>query len=203
MLKKTVFVLVIPCLLLFSLGFWQLSRLNWKKNIIKNMNLPAAHILPNDSFEEFNYRHVKIDGVLSNVELYVFAGLRGYYALSPMLLANGHYMLVNKGKVNEKKAEELKIEKITADGFLYCDNTKAKSWLIKNDPAANTWFTFNTQEISNEFGIKLDKCVLWEDNFKLAIQPAKHLEYAITWFSLCLVWFIMCVIYYKLKNKAN
>lgn len=202
MLKKTVFVLIVPCLILFSLGLWQLSRFSWKSNIIKNMNLPAVHLLSSDSYEKFNYRHVKIDGVLSNIELYVFAGQRGYYVLSPMLLTNGHYMLVNKGIVNEKKAEKLKIEKITAGGFLYCDSNKSKNWFIKNDIATNTWFTFNTQEISDELGIRLDKCILWQDNFtdKIAIQPMKHLEYTITWFALSLIWFVMCVIYYKSKK---
>lgn len=166
------------------------------------MNLPAVHLLSSDSYEKFNYKHVKIDGVLSNIELYVFAGQRGYYVLSPMLLTNGHYMLVNKGIVNEKKEEKLKIEKITAGGFLYCDSNKSKNWFIKNDIATNTWFTFNTQEISDELGIKLDKCILWQDNFtdKITIQPMKHLEYAITWLALSLIWFVMCVIYYKSKK---
>lgn len=168
------------------------------------MNLPVVHLLPNNDLEKFNYRHVKIGGILSGIELYVFAGQHGYYVLSPMLIATGHYMLVNKGIVKEKKEEKVKIEKVVADGTLYCDSSKSKNWFIKNDTASNTWFTFNTEEISNELGIELEKCVLWQDDFgsKLAIRPMKHLEYAITWFALSLTWLIMCVIYYR-QNKNS
>ncbi|MDX5517991.1 MAG: SURF1 family protein, partial [Wolbachia endosymbiont of Andrena agilissima] len=51
MLKKIVFILIVPCLLLFLLGLWQVFRLNWKNNIIKNMSLPVVHLLPNNDLE--------------------------------------------------------------------------------------------------------------------------------------------------------
>ncbi len=161
------------------------------------MNLPVVHLLSNDDLAKFNYRHVKIDGILSDIELYVFAGQRGYHVLSPMLLTTGHYMLVNKGMVREKKEERAKIEKVAVDGVLYCDGSK--SWLIKNDITSNTWFTLSTEKISNELGVKLEKCMLWQKGFsgKLTIQPIKHLEYAITWFALSLTWLIMCIFYYR------
>lgn len=161
------------------------------------MGLPVVHLLPSDDLAQFNYRHVKIDGILSDIELYVFAGQHGYHVLSPMLLATGYYMLVNKGIVKEKKEEKTRIEKVTADGILYCGSSK--NWLIKNDVASNTWFTLNTEEISNELGIKLEKCMLWQQGFsgKSTIQPIKHLEYAITWFALSLIWLIMYVSYYR------
>ncbi|WP_025263984.1 SURF1 family protein [Wolbachia endosymbiont of Onchocerca volvulus] len=198
MFKKIVFTLTIPCLLLFSLGLWQLFRLYWKSNIIKNMNLPVVHLLFSENLTKFNYRHIEIDGVLSDIDLYVFAGQRSYHVLSPMLLTTGHYMLVNKGMINERKKEKTKIEKVTVSGVLYCDSSKSKSWLIKNDTALNIWFTLNTEEISNELGIKLEKCMLWQKGFgdKLTIQPIKHLEYAVTWFVLFLVWLIICIVYY-------
>ncbi|NSM56673.1 SURF1 family protein [Wolbachia endosymbiont of Atemnus politus] len=204
MLKKTVFVLIIPCLLLFSLGLWQLFRLNWKNNIIKNMSLPVVYLLPNDDLANFNYRHVKIDGILSDIELYVFAGQRGYHVLSPMLLTTGHYMLVNKGMIKERKGEKTKIEKVAVSGILYCDGSKSRSWLIKNDTALNTWFTLSTEEISNELGIELGKCMLWQKDFgnKLTIQPMKHLEYTVTWFALSLIWLIIYVVYYR-QNKHH
>lgn len=75
------------------------------------MSLPVVHLLPNNDLEKFNYRHVKIDGILSDIELYVFAGQYGYYVLSPMLLTTGNYMLVNKGIVKEKKRKEQKLKK--------------------------------------------------------------------------------------------
>lgn len=157
------------------------------------MSLPVIHLLTNDNPEEFSYRHIKIDGILNNVELYVFAGQHGYHVLSPILLTNGNYMLVNKGIISEKKERALEVKKTVIEGVLYCD--QKKNWFIKNDVSSNTWFTFNTKEISNELGIKLEKCILWQDGFnnKLAIQPMKHLEYAVTWFFLALVWLIMYI----------
>jgi surfeit locus 1 family protein len=169
------------------------------------MTLPVVHLLRDDDLEKFNYRHVEIDGILSNIELYVFAGQRGYHALSPMLLSNGNYMLVNKGIISEKKERAIKIKKVVAGGVLNCDSSRGKNWFIKNDIAANTWFTFNIEEISDELGIKLEKCVLWQEGFgnKLSIQPMKHLEYAITWFALSLIWLIMCIVYYRQNYNSS
>lgn len=165
------------------------------------MNLPTAQISFNNSLEDFNYRHIAIDGILSNIELYVFAGQRGYYVLSPMLLADGHYMLVNKGIVSKKRTEEVKITKVTANGILYCDGNK--NWFIKNDIDANTWFTLSAEEISNELGIELNKCILWQEGFD-TIKPMKHLEYAITWFALSLIWLVMYVkMLFKNRSAEN
>lgn len=166
------------------------------------MRLPVVYLSRDNDLEKFNYRHVKIDGVLSNIELYVFAGQRGYHVLSPMLLNTGHYMLVNQGIINEKQereAKETKIEKVIAGGTLYCDSNKSKNWFIKNDTSSNMWFTLSTEEISNELNIKLEKCILWQEDLggKLTIEPLKHLEYAITWFALSLILSIMCVVYYR------
>lgn len=82
-------------------------------------------------------------------------------------------------------------------GVLYFDGSK--NWFIKNDIASNTWFTLSTEEISNDLGIKLEKCILLQDNFggKLTIQPIKHWEYAITWLALSFIWLIMCIFYYR------
>ncbi|MDG7056448.1 MAG: SURF1 family protein [Wolbachia endosymbiont of Meromenopon meropis] len=193
-------VLIIPCLFLFLLGLWQLFRLVWKYNIVKNLNLPVVHLLHNEDLARFNYRNIKVDGILSNIELYVFAGQKGYYVLDFMLLSNGHYMLVNKGITKEKKKTEVRIRKIAVSGVLYCDSCKRKSWIVKNDVDLNTWFTLSAEQISDELGIKLERCILWQENFDntlLSIQPMKHLEYAITWFILSLVW---CVIYCKHKQ---
>ncbi|OEY86646.1 hypothetical protein BIY23_03025 [Wolbachia pipientis] len=187
MLKNIVFVTVL--LLLFLLGLWQLFRFNYKNSIIKNIGLPPTHLSQTDNLEKFNYKRVEIDGILSNIELYVFAGKRGYYALSPMLLANGKYMLVNKYITKKKEVKQKEIIKTTLDGILDCNNNK--NWFIKNNPSENTWFTLNTREISNELGIKLEKCILWKEFNKLSIQPMKHLEYAITWFVLALIWLVI------------
>uniref|UniRef100_A0A1B0B5P6 SURF1-like protein n=1 Tax=Glossina palpalis gambiensis TaxID=67801 RepID=A0A1B0B5P6_9MUSC len=114
------------------------------------MNLSVVHLLPNNDLEKFNYRHLKIGAILNSVEPYVFAGQHGYHELSPMMLTTGRYMLVNKGIVREKKEKKLKIEKVVADGCLYCDSNKSKNLFIKNDTASNTWFTLSTEEIFNE-----------------------------------------------------
>ncbi|MCV3769725.1 MAG: SURF1 family protein, partial [Wolbachia pipientis] len=178
MLKRVIFILIIPCLLFFSLGLWQLYRLYWKSNIIKSMSLPVVHLLFNDDFAKFNYRRVKIDGILSDMELYVFVGRHGYYILSPMILTTGYYMLVNEGIVKERKKKRTRSERVVVNGILYCDNVKGKGWLIKNDAALNMWFTLSIEEISDELGIKLEKCMLWQEDFsnKLTMQPVKHLE---------------------------
>ncbi|MDN5248317.1 MAG: SURF1 family protein [Wolbachia endosymbiont of Tyrophagus putrescentiae] len=200
MLKK---ILIIPCLLFFSLGLWQSFRWHWKVNIIQNMNLPSVCPLPSDNLEKFNYKRVKIDGILSNIELYVFAGQRGYHVLSPMLLATGSYMLVNKGIIDHKKEREPKIEKVVIEGILYCDNKK--NWFVGNDAVSNTWFTFNAEEISKELGIGLEKCILWQNDFdnRLTIQPMRHLEYAITWFLLSVIWLVMFIVFYRRNSNSS
>lgn len=191
---KKIATLFIPFILLFSLSLWQLFRFNWKSNIISNINSPPIYVHSHDNLIKFNYRKVELEGVLSGIDLKVFAGQHGYYSLSPMLIASGNYMLINRGIAQEKT----KIEKVTINGILHCNN--AKNWFIKSDSTTNMWFTFNTQEISDELGIKLEKCVLWCDNFNI-IKPTKHLEYSATWLSLAIIWLIGCIFYYRKHNS--
>lgn len=86
------------------------------------------------TYVEKNFLLVKIDKILSNSELYIFAGQRGYHMLSPILLITRHYMHVNRGRVEGKKAEKANIDKIVAKGVLYYDNSnKIKIYWIKNN----------------------------------------------------------------------
>lgn len=97
--------------LLFSaLGVWQVQRLNWKTNLITNVNqrvhLPPIKAPPQDqwayvTFERDEYRPVAITGkFLINKNILVTAVAQdtsGYWVLTPLQTADNSLTFVNRG----------------------------------------------------------------------------------------------------------
>ncbi len=202
-------IVSIPFLILFMLGTWQLFRLNWKNNIIAKMDMsPIELVTQTKNINDFAYRKVIVEGVLSKFELYVFAGAKGYYALTPMLLDGGEYILVNKGVISkeQKRANtELKVKRTTVNGILYCDSHKNINKFITNNSKDNVWPWLDVKAISDGTEIKFNPCILWatdklDDSILLTTLPKPrnyHLQYMITWYALAFAWLIICY----LKNR--
>lgn len=204
---NTILIVCCPFIILFALGTWQLFRLNWKNNIIAKMDMPATEV-ESKSINTFAYRKVVIGGILSNINLYVFAGMNSYYVLTPMLLSSGEYILVNKG-LSDKKQEEIDVKpkKVIISGMLYCDSYKSINKLIKNKDKDNVWPWLDAQSISKDMGATFSLCVVWaidklNDNISPVTLPKPrnyHMQYMITWYTLAFIWLVVCYI----KNHKN
>ncbi|XGA08660.1 MAG: SURF1 family protein [Wolbachia endosymbiont of Xenopsylla cheopis] len=202
---NTILIICCPFIVLLALGTWQLFRLNWKNNIIAKMDMPVVK-MKGGNIDDFAYRKIVVEGVLTSIDLYIFAGMNSYYILTPMLLSSGEYILINKGLINKKQMRvNIKPKKIIINGMLYCDSYKNK--LIKNKAKDDVWPWLDAESISKDMGVSFNRCVVWaadklDDNIAPATLPKPrnyHMQYMITWYSLALIWLIVCYV----KNKSN
>ena len=89
-------------LLLLSLGFWQLYRLNWKLNLINEIE----NSLKNDPVdllknEKKNYLRIKTSGEIDfDKQIYLYnlnkIGKPGFEVINPIVIDNQNY-LINRG----------------------------------------------------------------------------------------------------------
>jgi surfeit locus 1 family protein len=123
LLWPTIFTLVAGGILV-SLGIWQLHRLAWKEGLLAEIaaraDAPPVAIPPETSWPhlvpiDYDYRHVTLKGrFLYDDTLRVFTpsgpqeGIGpGYLLFTPLQLASGSYVMVNRGFVPNDLAKQL------------------------------------------------------------------------------------------------
>ena len=91
--------------MLLSLGSWQLYRLNWKLNLLSEIE----NSLKNDPVEfsevdKKNYLRIKTSGIIDfNKQIYLYnlneSGKPGFEVINPIIINNENY-LINRGSVS-------------------------------------------------------------------------------------------------------
>jgi len=218
-IKKTfTLVTTIISLICFSLSIWQVKRLNWKEDLISNIEKAYnsdsinINILTGD-LRNFKFKNVYLEGIFIN-EKSMFLGPRvnkdqvGYHLISPFLLKDGRYILTNRGwlkeiiKIKEQKKEYL------IKGILKESDIK-NVFTPKNNMEKNLWFYISTKQMSEFSEIKLvdnifvdliesnpsDKLTIINSSIPKIVN--NHLQYAITWAILGLLFLVMNYIYSK------
>ena len=218
-IKKTfTLVSIIISLICFSLSIWQVKRLEWKKNLISNIekayNSDSINInVLSGDLRNFKFKNVYLEGIFIN-EKSMFLGPRvnkdqvGYHLITPFLFNDNRYILVNRGwlkkiiKIKEQKKEYL------IKGILKESDIK-NIFTPKNNMEENLWFYISTKQMSEFSGIKLVDNIFVDliesnPNDKLTIINSSipkivnnHLQYAITWAILGLLFLVMNYIYSK------
>ena len=218
-IKKTfTLVSIIISLICFSLSIWQVKRLEWKKNLISNIekayNSDSINInVLSGDLRNFKFKNVYLEGTFIN-EKSMFLGPRvnkdqvGYHLITPFLLKDGRYILTNRGwlkeiiKIREPNKEYL------IKGILKESDIK-NIFTPKNNMEKNLWFYISTNEMSKFAGLRLEDNIFLDligsnPNHKLTIINSStpkivnnHLQYAITWAILGLLFLVMNYIYSK------
>lgn len=208
---------------LVGLGAWQIERGGAKQRLITRVEqrvreeprpLPPRSSWPTLSPKEYEYLRVRTSGRYLNDREFHLHGLRngerpteatlqGYYILTPLQLADGAIVIVNRGFVPTELADparrpqgQLQGEQ-TVVGLLRAP--EARGWFVpEDDPAKNSWFTRNPAAMAANAGlsdvapfvIEADATPVpggWPRGGNTRISfPDNHLQYAITWFSLAL-----------------
>ena len=98
-------------LVLISLGSWQLYRLDWKLNLISEIN----NSLKNDPVEltksnKKNYLRIKTSGTIDfDKQIYLYnlndSGKPGFEVINPILIGNENY-LINRGWIPFDKKDK-------------------------------------------------------------------------------------------------
>ena len=201
-------------LVLISLGFWQLYRLNWKINLINQIESS----LKNDPVEltnsdEKNYLRIKTSGEINfDKQIYLYnlnkSGKPGFEVVNPIKINNENY-LINRGWIpfEKKNFQEINLVNEEEINGILVLQTKPSSFKPKNDIEKNYWFTLNRDDIFKFTGRNFSDYVIYlNGEYKIPkprVITAKisnnHKKYAITWFSMAIS-ILLIYLYFRKKN---
>lgn len=171
--------LVLP--ILVGLGLWQLDRLEWKRTLIAQIETrlaePAIPLPPPEDWaaldpDALQYHRVTVTGVLDHDrEVHWFAnpvdGRIGYHIITPLAVATGAYVLVDRGFVPvELKDPALRragqtIGQVTVTGVARASTRRG--WLdVADDPENNVWLVRNIAAMAKAAGLPVIAPILIE-----------------------------------------
>jgi surfeit locus 1 family protein len=204
--------------LLVGLGVWQLHRLAWKEALIAAVET-RAHAAPVDAPPEsqwsqldpadYEYRRVRLTGVFDGSrKVLVFRALSeprgryggpGYLVMTPLKLADGGTVLIDRGFVpEERKAaanDGLGDREATVVGLMRASEPR-NLFTPSDNPASGQWFTRDVAAIARAEGLTRvapffidadagpDPAALPEGGETIVAFPNNHLSYALTWFGM-------------------
>tara|TARA_Y100000996_G_scaffold279960_1_gene220826 strand:+ start:385 stop:1056 length:672 start_codon:yes stop_codon:yes gene_type:complete len=219
--KSLTIVFLFISTLTFILGCWQLYRLEWKNNLIENINSSIQNPeFYNIKFDEYNeLTSVKLDNnfkISDNpifIESKTFQSKVGFHAITPLYLNEKIYSVLNLGWLPDKNIKNvielvsLFNEKNGVDVYIRYLNSNKSAFIPENNIKDNTWFSVNKKDIETYYQEKIDSnyyFVLLDSDIKSEINPLvylrnNHLNYSITWFLLSISSIVMLLIIRK-KN---
>ena len=208
-------VFIIFFILVFiALGTWQIIRLDWKNNLI----LEIENSLKNPPVEltqsnKVNYLKIKTSGSVDfEKQIYLYnlndTGTPGFEVLNPISI-NGENYLLNRGWIPFEKKDTPEINIIDQTNIVGTIKVQGRKNIFKpdNDLKENYWFSLNREDILKFTGKKFSKYIIYLDgNYQLprpkiitANISNNHKKYAITWFSLAIS-ILLLYLYFRKKN---
>jgi len=207
---------------LIGLGTWQLQRKAWKESLIQQIEARAygepGPIAPEAEWpawraDQDEFRRVRVTGTfLHDLEAPVYglapgarqgAPLQGYYILTPLRLATGALVIINRGFVpTELKNPETRPQgqpegEVTVTGLVRAPEARTL-FTPSDDPGRNLWFTRDPEAIAQARGLEPVAPFLidadstpnpggWPRGGQTQLTlPNNHLQYALTWYGLAL-----------------
>ena len=209
---------------LLSLGTWQVQRLHWKENLLATIDT-RLHQAPADvstlsNTEDVNYRHATASGTLQNTHIFYLSaisqtGQGGYHILTPLALADGTYLLADRGWIpyDHKNGDFSRPEgPITLSGIL---RIPEHFWFQPpNNPAKNDWYAIDFPALATAAHIPALKPYLLEvdatdaQTYPTGGQtrvtiPNNHLVYAITWYGMAVALLVIYLLSSFRKDAAD
>ena len=200
---------------LISLGVWQLQRLEVKEQFIaqreRGFGAEAIELPARDgNLQGLAWRRISVKGRFDHANEFHLWSLRegpGYEVLTPLVRtdsAAGQVVLVDRGwvpverKLIATRAEGAPAGDVTLNGFVRIDLDARSAVTPTNEPDKNIWFTVDYAAMGTVSGHFLRPFVVVADAtpnpgglpIGTATPPSvpnRHLEYAITLFSLAAV----------------
>ena len=208
-------VFIIFFILVFvGLGTWQIIRLNWKNNLI----LEIENSLKNSPVElaqsnKENFLRIKTSGFIDfNKQIYLYnlneSGTPGFEVINPIIIGNENY-LINRGWIPFEKKGTQEINVFDQKNIVGTLKLQGRKNIFKpdNDLDENYWFSLDREDILKFTGKNFSKYIIYLDGNYQFPQPKKitanisnnHLKYALTWFSLALS-ILLLYLYFRKKN---
>ncbi len=214
----TAIVVLLALAILLALGTWQVERLNWKEGLLADIAdrrsadpVPLAQVEQDAvSGETVEYRRVSLSGTFDHArERHFFAtfeGRTGFYVYTPLVLADGRAILVNRGFVPyemkepaTRRAGEVAGEQ-SVTGYARSKLMEKPSAIVPdNDLAKNIFYWKDLDAMTTSAGldpavvlpffVDADASVVSPGGWPKAgvtqfDLPNNHLQYAVTWYGL-------------------
>ena len=212
-----VFALFAFCFM-FSLGVWQMQRLEWKTQLIakidKGLNSAPITLTSYQGIANNEYKLLQVEGEFltdKDQELLnrTFNGKPGVHILSPIKTKDGNVVIVNRGwvPVDEKYDKPVGVQVVTG----IVRSTQKDNWIaLKNEVGKGFWYWVELDKIYQSVDAKpqdfyLDLVSETPNKTYPYALPKKielyneHLTYAITWFSLSLA--LLITYYFRFHRK--
>lgn len=205
--------------LLLALGTWQMQRLAWKEALIATIDSRIASApLSLAGIEEMHasggdvdYQPARVAGrFLHDRERHFFAtheGQSGWYVYTPLALADGRSVLVNRGfvpydrknpasRVEGQVAGDVEITGLARNAL----DGKPSSLLPDNEPDKNIYYWKDLAGMADDAGLAPEAVLpffidadrapnpggLPVGGVTIVAMPNSHLQYAVTWYGLAL-----------------
>jgi len=220
--------------ILLSLGTWQVYRLQWKEHLLAEIearrHAPPAALAEVEqrakSGADIDYVPVAVSGTFEHAhEQYFFAtndGEVGYHVYTPLILADGRAVFVNRGFVPEalkdpaKRSDGQVSGAVTVIGLARVKLDGKPSWVVPdNEPSKQLYFWKDLDAMAASAAVPKDKLVpLFVDADATANPggwpkggvtqldlPNNHLSYAFTWYGLAAVLLVVSVLAFRRKAR--
>ena len=200
--------------MLLSLGSWQLYRLNWKLDLISEIeNSLKINPIKLSKSNNKDYLRIKTSGTVDfDKQIYLYnlnnSGKPGFEVINPILIGNENY-LINRGWIPFDKKDKAEINLINTNRIIGTlkKQSKANSFKPKNDIEKNYWFTLDRDDIFSYTGKKFSKYIIYINGDYKTPEPKvitanisnNHKKYAITWFSMAIS-ILLIYLYFRKKN---
>ena len=190
-LWPTLIALPAICVLL-GLGFWQLERLEWKTELIaaREAALAAPPVeLPVLLTSDLDHRRVEVRGQYMSEQGQRYGlrprnGALGYELLTPMRLADGRALLVNRGwRPEGAPPTEGPEGEVALEGLLRFPGPPGP-FAPEHEPGTERWLWYDLAGLERRLGVELAPAVLELETPAGAGLSNNHLQYALTWFAL-------------------
>lgn len=207
--------------ILLGLGTWQLQRRAWKEDLIQRIEARAygapGEIVPEVSWggwrpEEDEFRKVRLTGTFQHQHEAPVHGLaaaergapvQGVYLFTPLRLASGATVFVNRGFVPLElrdpatRPQSQPAGEVTVTALVRAP--EERSWFTPDDdPAQNRWFAREPQAMAQARGLERVAPFYveadatpnpggWPRGGQTRLNlPNNHMQYALTWYGLAL-----------------
>ena len=197
-----------------ALGSWQIVRLNWKNNLIleieNSLKNPPVE-LTNSNVE--NYLKIKTSGSIDlEKQIYLYnlndLGTPCFEVINPILINDTNY-LINRGWIPFEKKNSQEINVFDENDIIGTLKLQGRKNIFKpdNDLEENYWFSLNREDILKFTGKEFSKYIIYLNGNYQVPKPKKitanisnnHQKYALTWFSLAIS-ILLLYLYFRKKN---
>ena len=201
-------------LVLLSLGSWQLYRLNWKLNLISEIeNSLKNNPVELSKSDKKNYLRIKTSGQIDfDKQIYLYklnkSGKPGFEVINPILIGNENY-LINRGWISFDQKDQSEINFVNEDKIIGTLKLQTKASIFKpeNDIEKNYWFTLNRDDVFKYTGKNFSNFIIYLNGDYKTPEPKvitanisnNHKKYAITWFSMAIS-ILLIYLYFRRKN---